>query len=164
MISVLLALLVAAPATLVTFPGVQPQLVAVNNDVYMTFGRAEGLAVARSTDGGARFGTPVTLPSGGVVSLGLHRGPRIVGTSRALLVAAIIGHKGGGADGDVVVFRSDNHGVTWAAPVVINDVPGAAREGLLGPGRFPSLVALPGATVIAWEHQGQITVHTIARR
>lgn len=143
MISTLLALLVTSSATVATLPGVQPQLAAVNNDVYLTFGRGDRLVVARSTDGGETFGSPVALPGTGVLSLGMHRGPRIAGTSRALLVAAVMGQKGGGTDGDVVVFRSTDNGATWAAPVVINDVPGAAREGLHAMAASPSgLVAL----------------------
>lgn len=143
MISALLALLVSGSATVVSLPGVQPQLAAVNNDIYLVVGRGDQVVVARSADGGATFGPPVTLPGTGVLSLGMHRGPRIAGTSRALLVAAVIGQKGGGADGDVVVFRSTDHGATWAAPVVINDVPGAAREGLHAMAASPSgLVAL----------------------
>ncbi len=145
MIASLLTLLVAGAAAGVTFPGTQPQLVAVNNDVYVTFGRDGHLSVARSTDGGATFGSPVTLPGTGVVSLGMRRGPRVAGTSRALLVAAVIGQEGGGADGDVVVFRSTDNGSTWAAPVVINDVPGAAREGLHAMAASPS-----GLVALAW--------------
>lgn len=144
MMSILLSLTVAG-STAVTFPGVQPQLAVVNDDVYMTFGRNDRIAVARSTDGGATFGAPVTLPDAGVVSLGMHRGPRIAGTSRALLVAAVIGRKGGGADGDVVVFRSADRGATWTTPMVINDVPGAAREGLHAMAASP-----PGLVALAW--------------
>lgn len=144
MLSILLSLLIAGSAP-VTFPGVQPQLAVVNDDVYVTFGRDGRIAVARSTDGGDTFGVPVTLPGTGVVSLGMHRGPRIAGTSRALLVAAVIGRKGGGADGDVVVFRSADRGATWTTPVVINDVPGAAREGLHAMAASPS-----GLVALAW--------------
>ncbi len=145
LLSTLIALIVAGSAAALTFPGVQPQLVAVNSDVYMTFGHGERLAVTRSTDGGDTFGAPATLPGAGIVSLGMHRGPRIVGTSRALLVAAVVGHTGGGVDGDVVVFRSADHGATWTPPVVINDVPGAAREGLHAMAASPS-----GLIALAW--------------
>ena len=61
------------------------------------------------------------------------------------LVAAVVGARGGGADGDVVVFRSTDGSSTWAAPVVINDVPGAAREGLHAMAASPD-----GLVVIAW--------------
>ena len=145
MISILLALLVTASATSTTFPGAQPQLAAVGSDLYVTFGRGDRLSVARSTDGGASFAAPVTLPGGGTLSLGMHRGPRMAGTARSLLVSAVIGKKGGGADGDVVLFRSADRGATWTTPTTINDIPGSAREGLHAMGAGPS-----GLVVVAW--------------
>lgn len=145
MISTLLALLVSAAAASTTFPGAQPQLAAVGNDLYATFGSGDRLSVARSTDGGKSFGTPVTLPGGGTLSLGMHRGPRIAGSARSLLVSAVIGKKGGGADGDVVLFRSAGRGATWAPPTIINDIPGSAREGLHAMAAGPS-----GLAVVAW--------------
>jgi len=62
MISILLALLVTSSATSITFPGAQPQLAAVGSDLYVTFGSGDRLSVARSSDGGASFAAPVTLP------------------------------------------------------------------------------------------------------
>jgi hypothetical protein len=79
------------------------------------------------------------------MALGAHRGPRLAVTSGAVLVTAIAGVKGGGADGDVVLYRSTDHGRTWGAPVVINDVPGAAREGLHGLAANGS-----GVVAVAW--------------
>lgn len=139
---VIITFLLAASAS---FTGSQPQLAAVGDDVYVTFGHIDTISVARSEDTGATFGPAVTLPGSGRLSLGMHRGPRVAGTSRAVMVAAVIGAKGGGADGDVVVFRSTDRGATWTTPVVINDVPGAAREGLHAMATGPS-----GLVVIAW--------------
>ena len=51
-------------------------------------------------------------------------------TSRALIVAAVVGQKGGGADGDVLIWRPADGGTRWEQPEVLNDVPGAAREGM----------------------------------
>jgi hypothetical protein len=119
-------------AAAVTFAGTQPQLAAIGEQVYLTFGSAKTVSVARSIDGGATFSAPVALPPAGKLSLGMRRGPRIAATPRTVLVAAIAGAKGGGADGDVVLYRSTDGGRTWAAPLVVNDVPGAAREGLHG--------------------------------
>lgn len=134
---------VVAVAT--AFAGTQPQLTAVGNQVYVTFGHGDTISVARSADGGKSFGAPVALPSQGRLSLGMHRGPRIAGTGRALLVAAVVGSRGGGADGDVVLFRSSDRGATWSSPIVINDVAGAAREGLHALAASPS-----GLVVAAW--------------
>jgi hypothetical protein len=75
----------------------------------------------------------------------MHRGPRIAVTGRALIVTAVVGAKGGGADGDVLLFRSTDDGATWAAPLVINDVPAAAREGL-----HAAAASRSGLVVIAW--------------
>ena len=62
-----------------------------------------------------------------------------------MIVAAIAGARGGGADGDVVLYRSVDRGRTWSPSIVINDVPGAAREGL------HALAANDaGLVVVAW--------------
>jgi hypothetical protein len=133
-------------AGLVTFAGVQPQLASNGGQtVYVAFGSGDVVSVARSTDGGATFGAPVVLPSAGKMALGMRRGPRIAATRDAVLVATIAGAKGGGADGDIRLYRSTDGGRTFAAPVVVNDVPGAAREGL------HALAANDaGLVVVAW--------------
>ena len=122
------AILLAAGIT--SFAGVQPQLAAGGGAVYLTFAAADAISVARSTDAGATFTTPVILPSAGKLALGRHRGPRVAATRDAVIVAAIAGARGGGADGDVVLYRSVDRGRTWSPSIVINDVPGTAREGL----------------------------------
>jgi hypothetical protein len=43
-------------------------------------------------------------------------------TSRALIVAAVVGQKGGGADGDVLIWRSADGGARWEQPEVLNDI------------------------------------------
>jgi len=137
------ALLVAAGLT--TFTGTQPQLAASGAQVYLAFGAGDVVSVARSTDGGATFDAPVALPPAGKLALGAHRGPRIAVTRDAVLVASIAGQKGGGADGDVRLYRSTDQGRTWSAPTIVNSVPGAAREGLHG------LAAnAAGVVAIAW--------------
>lgn len=136
--------LFAAPAQ-TSLPGVQPQLAALDDRVYLAFGLGDTIGVARSDDRGETFRTPTRLPLSGRLSLGMHRGPRVVATNSAVLVTAVAGAKRGGADGDVVLFRSRDHGTSWAAPVVINDVAGSAREGLHALAARPS-----GLVVIAW--------------
>lgn len=136
-----LAALVAAAA--ITISGTQPQLAAFGSQLYLAFGRGDTVHVARSSDGGRSFGAPVALPTTGRLSLGRHRGPRIVVTNGAVLVAAVTGAQGGGKDGDVVLTRSTDRGLTWSQPLVINDVPGSAREGL------HAIAATPGGLVVA---------------
>jgi hypothetical protein len=138
-----LATLAAAAA--VTLAGVQPQLATIGDQLYLAFGRGDRVHVARSDDGGRSFGAPVLLPITGEVSLGMRRGPRVAVTNTAVLVAAVSGAQGRGKDGDVVLTRSTDRGRTWSQSVVINDVPGAAREGL------HALAAQPnGLVVAAW--------------
>lgn len=117
-------------AAAVTFSGTQPQLTVAKGEVFVVFGRPDSIQVARSIDAGDRFGEPVALPVSGKMALGRRRGPRIAATSQVVLVSAVIGQRGGGADGDLLLYRSTDHGKTWRAPVPVNDVPGAAREGM----------------------------------
>jgi hypothetical protein len=132
-------------AGIATFAGVQPQLAAGGGAVYLTFAAGDTISVARSTDAGASFTTPLLLPAAGTLSLGKRRGPRVAATAQAVLVVAIAGAKGGGADGDLILYRSTDQGRTWAAPIVVNDVPGAAREGMHGLAANAS-----GLVVLAW--------------
>jgi hypothetical protein len=114
----------------VVFTGVQPQLAKRGEQVFLTYGQDNILSVLRSDDGGQTFGKAVKLTNPGRVSLGMHRGPRIAVTPNIVMVTLVAGVKGGGADGDLLLYRSTDGGATFAAPVVINDVPGSAREGL----------------------------------
>ena len=134
----------AASASII-FSGVQPQLAAIGERVYLVFGQGDLIRVSRSSDGGETFDMPSSLPGAGKLALGMRRGPRIAVTSGAVLVAAVAGARGGGADGDVLLYRSTDRGTTWRAPVAINDVPGSAREGL------HAITASPtGVVVVAW--------------
>jgi hypothetical protein len=143
----------SAPASVMTvdettFDGQQPQIVAFDRQVAVTFGRGDRVYVATSRDGGMTFGKPVVLPvlegSGhGRLALGRRRGPRIAMTPRAIVVSMVMGEKGGGTDGDVVVTRSIDGGAHWSAIEVVNDVPGAAREGM------HALAASGGGLVVA---------------
>ena len=137
--------LAAAAAAVASFTGLQPQLASGGGAIYLTFAAGDVVSVARSTDAGATFTPPVPLPAAGALSLGKRRGPRVAATSQAVVVAAIAGAKGGGADGNLLVYRSTDQGRTWAAPVVVNDVPGAAREGMHGLAATDA-----GLIVVAW--------------
>ena len=107
------AALVFATSASIIFSGVQPQLAAIAERVYLVFGQGDLISVARSSDGGETFDKPSTLPGAGKLALGMRRGPRIAVTSDAVLVAAVAGAKGGGADGDVLLYRSTDRGTTW---------------------------------------------------
>lgn len=108
----------------------QPQLAADGRQVVLVFGAGNAVYAARSTDQGQHFSAPVKVAEQGHLSLGMHRGPRVAVTPQAIVVSAIAGEKGGGADGDLLAWRSTDGGQTWSRPARVNDVPGAAREGL----------------------------------
>ena len=63
---------------------------------------------------------------------GMHRGPRVVVTPTAVLVAVVAGAAGRRQGWRHRALSLDGRGRDWAAPVVVNDVPAAAREGLHG--------------------------------
>jgi hypothetical protein len=137
----LMLLLAAAHA----WTGAQPQLAAADEHTYLAFGHGSTITVLDSTDEGETFGTPNTIHVSGKMALGMRRGPRIAATREAVVVTAIAGARGGGADGDVVAYRSVDHGRTWTPATIVNDVPGSAREGL------HALAANPdGLVVLAW--------------
>ncbi len=138
-------LLRASVRSQTTFTGVQPHLASAGDRVYLTFGQDNVISVVGSADGGVTFASPVRITVPGRVSLGMHRGPRIAATDKSVLVAVIAAAKGGGADGDLLLYRSADNGASWASPVVINDVPASAREGL------HALTATPaGLVVLSW--------------
>ena len=112
------------------FEGVQPHLAKLGDRVFLAYGEDDVVNVHVSRDGGQTFGPAAKLTVPGRMSLGMHRGPRIAATARSVIVAVVAGAKGGGADGDLLLYRSVDGGVTFAPPMVINDVPGSAREGL----------------------------------
>ncbi len=108
----------------------QPQLAVSAKMVAMTFGAGNGVYFSASTDKGATFSKPVQVAEPGKLSLGRHRGPRVAITDSAIVISAVAGEKGGGADGDLIAWRSTDGGKAWSQPVKINDVAGSAREGL----------------------------------
>jgi hypothetical protein len=112
--------------------------------VYLTCGDGNTIRVAASADGGRTFGPLTPVATVGALSLGNHRGPRVAVAGDAVIVTAIAGTLGGGKDGDLMAWRSTDGGRTWSPAVKVNDVAGAAREGL-------HAMAARGSTVVtAW--------------
>lgn len=108
----------------------QPQLAAHGSFVALTYGSGNDVWFASSHDAGKTFAAAVRVGSAGVMALGMHRGPRIAVTGKTVLISAVAGEKGRGADGDLVLWRSTDEGRTWSTSRKMNSVPGAAREGL----------------------------------
>ncbi len=116
----------------------QPQ-VAVDEAgaIHLVYGVNNTVHYCRSDDQGKSYSAPKELPSFGSLSLGMRRGPRIAAFGRRIAVTAIGGPQGKGQDGNLLCYHSADAGATWSAPVVVNDVADAAREGLHGMGAGP---------------------------
>jgi hypothetical protein len=123
----------------------QPQLAANSRQAWLTFGAGNHVYVSHSANSGRSWSPSVRLPSTGVLSLGMRRGPRIAATSRAVLVSAILGPQGRGADGDILLWRTTNQGRSWSAPIPVNTPSGSAREGLHAMAASPE-----GLIAIVW--------------
>jgi hypothetical protein len=101
----------------------QPQVAATGEQrVYVTFGRGSEVWVARSDDGARRFADPVRVADVPKLMLGMRRGPRIAAHGDRVTVT-VIAH-------ELLAFSSTDAGQTWSGPIVINDTPTSAREGL----------------------------------
>lgn len=116
----------------------QPQLAAARGLVGMTFGAGSDIYFSLSRDSGRSFDPPVRVAHVEALALGRHRGPRVVILKDSILITAIVAAKassnphahGHPEDGNLTVWRSRDMGLTWKQISVINDVPGASREGL----------------------------------
>lgn len=128
LLTVFLAVEIAPDVAGVDFK--QPQLAADTKMVAMTFGAGRAVYFSASHDRGRTFSKPVKVAEEGPLALGRHRGPRIAITPGAIVISAVVGQRGGGADGDLRAWRSTDGGSTWSSGVTVNDVPAAAREGL----------------------------------
>jgi BNR repeat-like domain len=123
-----------------------PQIAIENGGhVYLAYGSRDAIYVSVSRNMGKNYSAPILVGEVGKLSLGRRSGPRIVARNGKVTITAIYGAKGRGADGDIVVFRSDNHGETWVAGTKVNDLEGSAREGL-----HAMAVAPNGTIACAW--------------
>src|ERR1039458_7335964 len=111
-------------------PNRQPQLAYDGTRLGLAYGAGNSVFFAASTDSGKTWTKPVLVSTPGKLSLGMRRGPRIAMSPEAIVISAVAGPSGGGADGDLLAWRSVDGGKSWSAGKVINDVASAAREGL----------------------------------
>ncbi len=116
----------------------QPQLAASEKVVAVAFGSGNRIYFSRSLDQGKTFGDPAVIATVNALMLGNHRGPRIAISAQAIVITAV-------ADGDLLVWRSKDQGVTWTSAKPINDEPKAAREGLHAMAQAPD-----GTLYAAW--------------
>jgi len=116
----------------------EPQLAAGYGKVALAYGSGSAIWFASSTDGGRTFGPRVLVADTGALANSHHRGPRMVILPDAILLTAVVGkevskdpHAYGRPDnGELTAWRSEDGGKTWVRTGTINDVFGAANEGL----------------------------------
>ena len=119
-------------------PARVPQFAVDGNTVALVFGSKQSIYFSSSTDAGKTFSEPVRVAESPVLPLTRHRGPRVVFSSGAIVVTAVVGtmasageHSHGlPSDGDLKAWRSEDRGRTWSKGVSVNDVTGASSEGL----------------------------------
>ena len=119
-------------------PNRQPQLASAPGLTAMVFGSGNSIWFAASHDDGRTFSPAKEVTAVPVLALGRHRGPRVTIAGKTIVVSAVYGETtaagahahGLPANGDLVVWRSTDGGISWSKPVAINDAPGSAREGL----------------------------------
>lgn len=106
------------------FPNaVQPQLaVGAGNQVWLAYGSGKQVFAARSDDGGRTFSAGVKIMESPGLRLGMRRGPRIAVDASGVTVTVMTT--------DLLSFHSTDGGRSWSDPVIVNDVPQSAREGL----------------------------------
>jgi hypothetical protein len=134
----LAALFTSIPQVQASEPNRQPELASAPGCTALVFGSGNSIWISTSRDNGNSFSPPNEVAHVPVLALGRHRGPRVVIYGKTILVSAVYGEKaatgahahGLPADGDLVVWRSTDEARSWSKPIVINDVPGSAREGL----------------------------------
>lgn len=127
-LGLLLALKIVPPTTDLVFK--QPQVASTGDMIGVAFGAGNDLYYSFSDNEGETFSRPSKIAVAGKLSLGRHRGPRITYQAGNVVISAVVGMKGGGQDGDILAWRSDDNGKAWFKPVRVNDVAGSAREGL----------------------------------
>ncbi len=123
-----------------TQPNRQPAIASVPGLTAVVFGNSNSIWISTSKDNGQHFSPPAEVARVPVLMLGRHRGPRVAMSGSNVIVTAVYGGdkseqwpattNGLPSDGDLVAWRSQDGGKSWAKPVVINDAPGSAREGL----------------------------------
>ena len=128
MISLLLAAIaISIPAIQPGVPNRQPQLASGTGYSALVFGSGNSIRYTRSGNREHKFAKAVRIADVPDLMLGRHRGPRVAVAGNDVVVTAI----SGGKSGSLLAWRSLDRGATWSKrPIVVNDEPHAAREGL----------------------------------
>src|SRR5438552_3181544 len=118
--TILLALAFVAVDIAPTTPAVeykQPQLASQGRNVALIFGAGSAILYSGSSDHGNTFSAPVEVARAPGLSLGNHRGPRIIFTQEGLTVLASAEHQ-------LLSWRSNDAGKTWTSGPKIAGVAG----------------------------------------
>ena len=118
----------------------EPQLAVNGSTVALAFGAGHSIYFSRSTDAGKTFSAPVKVGAAAIIPLTRHRGPRLAYAGAAIVITAVTGKTAAAgehahglpSDGDLTSWRSTDGGKSWSNGIPVNDVPGAAAEGLHG--------------------------------
>ncbi|MDX1962009.1 MAG: sialidase family protein [Pirellulales bacterium] len=107
----------------------QPQVaVDLRGMIHLVFSSQNEIYYTTSVDQGKSFHKPSLVAKPSMLALGMRRGPRIAISEKAIAISAIGGELGGGRDGDLWSWRSEDQGKTWQGPVQVNDAKISARE------------------------------------
>ena len=130
----LFAPLAAADSVLLDPAGKQPRVaIAADHSIHILYGAGTALRLRSSHDGGATFSPAVTIATEPGLMLGMRRGPQIAACGDVLIAAAVAATTTNPSDsgrGDILAWKSSDHGATWTGPVTVNDRVASAREGL----------------------------------
>ena len=135
------------PLRITNLPGAKGPSLALDaqGTMHVAFGAENALYLASASASDSTFTAPVKIAQAGRLALGMRRGPRLTVSGKTLVVSAIYGQQGDGRDGELLAWRSNDEGKSWQGPATVNDVPGAAREGL------HAMAAAPDGTLAcAW--------------
>jgi hypothetical protein len=119
-------------------PNRAPEIASAPGLTALVFASGNSIWFSVSHDNGQTFSPRTELARVPVLAVGRHRGPRVVISGKTIVVSAVYGETlaagphahGLPSDGNLVAWRSADGGRSWSKPVIINDFPGSAREGL----------------------------------
>ena len=137
----------STPIRITNLPGAKEPTLAVDDrgGIHVAFGVGDALYLTSMPASDTAFSAPMKIAQAGHLALGMRRGPRLVAYGKSLVVSAVYGQQGGGRDGELLVWRSMDGGKSWLGPATVNDVSGAAREGL-----HAMAAASDGTLACAW--------------
>src|ERR1041384_2401448 len=98
--------------------------VGPDGKVYLVYGTTTASIYWCVSENGTDFSPPQKVADPDGLVLGFCRGPRIVVTRSAMVVASV------DKNGNLISWRSEDRGEHWTSAATINDVHASAREGL----------------------------------